>query len=1383
MAHWCGRVVFCVCVCLSGFLTGAVLADSPGAWNLPRFTAEAQKVNEAAGSVSVKPGTDVVVLDEEDAYVFDADGKSVHTHYLTYKVLTQKGAEGWDAIGIAWEPWREEHPEVRARVITPDNTVHPLDPKTITDTPARDEDEKTYGDGRVLRAPLPAIAPGSVVEEEEVSKETAPFFGAGVVVQSYFGRMVPSQQLKLTIDAPTSLPVKYSLRLLPEIKPQKTELNGRTQIVFERGPFDALDKAEDYLPGDTPAQPQITFSTGASWQAMAEGYSKIVDEKALPKEVEGLVSRLLSGRTTREEKAAEVLQYLSKEIRYTGVEFGDAAIIPHPPAETLKHRYGDCKDKATLAVAMLRAAGIPAYVALLNTGNRLDVDPDLPGMGLFDHAIVYAPGNPDLWMDPTDERARLGQLPNTDQGRLALVARPDSTRLVPTPEASSQENSIIEKRDFFLAENGPARVVETTEPRGTFEGEFRAAYLDADDKDSRKNLKDYIANEYLSEKLTRMERSDPRDLHKPFELVIEASAAKRGATDLESAVAAIRLESLFYRLPNELQQQEKEADKSADKTKDKPRKPRVTDFLLPEAYSYEWQYRIVPPLGFQAKPLPANSKMQLGPATLSEEFATGSDGVVRVTMKFDTVKRRYTAAEARELREKVSQIREGPAVFIYFEPTAQALMNQGRIKEAFQATRNLIARHPKEAVHHLQRAKMLLAGGMGLAARDEARAAVKLEPNSALAQKMLAEILEYDLVGRQYRRGSDFAGAEEAFRSAERLDPDDKATVANLAILLEHNPWGLRYGPGAKLKDAISEYRKLTVEERANLGIQNNLAFALFYAGDFREAQKNAEGLNPQPIALIVASVAGTNGAQVGIEEARKRTVSEELFKQVARAAGQMMANLRMYSVAADLMEAGTSGDQAADTGADAVMFRKTKPREQMSFRDDPIGTAMRFYLLQLNADLTSEQLLPFCSRNGKIALGTPEWIEGVRKGERGTLNSKARAGMFPDIGADLSVTRAQPNIEGNDESGYKVTLWPAATYKSATYVVKEDGRYKVLAISERPAGIGLEALDRLAAHDLTGVRILLDWLREDQHLVVGDDPLSGAPFPRLWTKGKQADDRAVKLAAAAILLRFKETAARGVAVLEEARNSTSDDIEKLNIDLALLVGYYTLEESQKELALSAKLAKQYPESQRIFLDESFELRVLGRLEEAEDLAEGRLKRFPGDLDAMRELAWNAITREDYPAARTLNQKILDMGKAETRELNAIAWLSLFTGKVTGSDVENALKAAQLSRNSPSILHTLGCAYAEIGKTKEAREVLLQAMDSLNLDEPDDNYWYAFGRIAEQYGEYDTARSDYTRVAKPKRPIDIHDSSYRLAQMHLNAIANALNNAPIVAEH
>src|SRR5262249_30785873 len=134
-------------------------------------------------------------------------------------------------------------------------------------------------------------------------------------------------------------------------------------------------------------------------------------------------------------------------------------------------------------------------------------------------------------------------------------------------------------------------------------------------------------------------------------------------------------------------------------------------------------------------------------------------------------------------------------------------------------------------------------------------------------------------------------------------------------------------------------------------------------------------------------------------------------------------------------------------------------------------------------------------------------------------------------------------------------------------------------------------------------------------------------------------------------------------------------------------------------------------------------------------------------------------------------------GKAEASDLNGLAWHALFTGRVLDEDIESAIKSAQASQNSPGVLHTLGCAYAEVGKTKEAREVLIQAMDLLALDEPEANYWYALGRIAEQYGEHAIAIADYKKVDRPKQPIQIPDSSYRLAQMRLDALSAGAHEA------
>jgi transglutaminase-like putative cysteine protease/tetratricopeptide (TPR) repeat protein len=1337
---------------------------------LPPFSADAAALYQRVSQVPAPAGADALILEYQESLIFDSEGKTVRTRYFLYKVLTPRGAQGWADISVRWEPWREERPTLRARVITPDGAEHLLDEKTITDAPAKEDQDSVFSDQRVIRAPLPAIAPGSLVEEELTSKASAPFAGAGVVERFYFGSSVPIQHARLVLDAPSALPIHYEIRLLDDLQPQRSETNGRTRIIFDHGPIDAIEDVASDLPSDVPAYPSVTFSTGSSWRQVAEEYAKIIDKQLATANLKPQVADLVAGKKSLAEKLASILQFVDREVRYTGVEFDDAAVIPRSPSDTLARRYGDCKDKAALLVALLRAAGIHAYVALLNAGSREDVAPGLPGMGMFDHAIVYVPGPSDLWIDVTDEYARLGEMPIADQGRLALIAQTGTEALVRIPDVSSADNLLVEQREIDLAEDGPARVVEVSQPHGSDESSYRRHYADPENKQEREGLSNYVKSQYLAEKLDRVDRSDPADLSKPFELTLESDRARRGYTYLKGAVVAIRLEGLFSRLPSALQRRREEEDSKAERA-GKSKKKRTVDYQLPEAFVTEWQYKIVPPAGFQPKPLPHNASLALGPAILTEQFAVADDKSVHAVLRFDTVKRRMTVAEATEMRNQIAQLKEGAPIVIYFEPIGETLLNQGKIREALQSYRDLIALHPNVAVHHLRLAATLLDAGMGETARAEAQAAVKLEPKSSLAEKTLAEILEHDVVGRKFRPGSDYAGAEAAFRAAERLDPDNKQTVGDLAILLEFNRWGLRYGPGARLDDAIAEYRKLSPQELSDLGLQNNLTFALLYAGHFAEAEKYAETLNPQPTALIVACEAALNGSPAALLEARKRTSGEEGFKQIVKAAGDMLVNLRKYALGADLEEAGATGDNASETAAYAILYRKTVPHEQLQFKDDPVGVALHFALLEEDPDLTLDQLRSICSRNGLADLGTLEVFEQIVKKRRRSAIDDAREGTSVDLGMDLALARAQPKVEaGSDQAGYKVVLWASADYKKVIYIVKEGGHYKVLATAPYTEAIGLEVLDRVAANDLENARVLLDWLREDQHLPSGDDPFHVFPFPRFWTRGENADARTIRLAAASLLVAWPQTAARGVAILEAENDSPSSEAEKMNILFALSYGYSNLDDDAKSFDAIAAVAKQHPESSYLFDIEVHDLRAIGRNDEASRIVDEWLRRLPGDVDVMRNQAYVAESRGDYSRAHVMYQEIRDEGKAEASDLNSLAWASLFTGKVEPSDVDAALKAAQLSGKNPRMLHTLGCVYAAAGKTKEAREVLVQGMDGSNLDEPDDGYWYAFGRIAEQYGERDTAIADYARVKKPKDPVEVPISSYRLATMRLQAL-------------
>jgi tetratricopeptide (TPR) repeat protein/transglutaminase-like putative cysteine protease len=1347
-------------------------APSAEPWSAPHFSIDPKALYQAASAAPAPDGVNVTELCEDERYTFDEAGRQVHVGHTIYKVLTQKGAEGWDSLSVGWEPWHESRPVIRARVIAPDFTVHTLDPNTITEEPARGGDYKTYSDGKRLRAPLPAIAPGAVVEEEYTETEKEPLFRAGRVGRVVLGQEdVPVAHSRVFFDAPAALPLRTNLLLLPGIKPERTESGGRVTLTFDVGALDAIDAREAYPPPEDVSFPMIEFSTGASWQSIAAQYGKIVDDRANSPTVESVVAPLIAGKNSAAEKEAAILDYLDREVRYTGIEFGEAAIIPHDPAETLAKKYGDCKDKATLLVAMLRAAGIPAYVALLNGESRMDVPVDLPGMGMFDHAIVYVPGKTPIWIDATDRYAQLGQVPMGDQGRLSLVTSDATTALVKIPEGSSHDSGVVETREFTLTDNGPANVVEITEPKGILESSYRTVYADKPDKDMREGLRGYIKMEYLCDDLSKVERTDSDDLSRPFKLTIACEKAKRGYTELESAQVAIPVGGLFQFLPEELRQKDN-SDEKKTTGPDEPKKPRTDDWWLNAALTTEWNYRFIPPAGFVPKELPKDAMIALGPAQLTETFTAEKDGVVLAHLVFDSVKRRYTAAEATALRNQVADLINGPVILIDFEPQGEALLRDGKVKEALASYRALVALNPNAAVHHLQVANVLLQAGMGGAARAEARLAVKLDPNSALAERVLAEILKHDLVGRELRPGSDLTGAADAYRSAIKLDPDDHTAQADLAILLEYDSVGRRYSGQAHMKEAVVEYEKLGQDKLADLGLTDNLAFAFFYSGDYGGSYKAAQALNPEPKALMSGCMAMQQGSKAGLDEANKRATDDNGLKETARTAGEMLMNMRQYTQAADFYQAGAGGDDAARTLGLANMLRGAPHHENVQFANTPSDLVKRFSMVPFDPDLTKARFATMLSRNAlKVlnAMDADDLKEELENGKK--MNSQlAREGSSLDVTEDIVLHMLDPKGEGDDTIGYREKVEVLGGSALTLYVVKEDGQYKLLDTGEKPNSIALEMLDRIQAGDLRGAKALLDWMREDVHLEGGDDPLGGPVFPRFWTKGEAPDAHKMKLAAAAILVGTKPTVAEGVSILEAALKEATGDRERTNIRIALAVGYMVQDNFAGMLDVSSALLKDEPESKTAFIDNVLALMGLGRYDDALALADERLKLLENDSDAYEMKMEIEADRGNFAAARGWAQKITDLGKEDAMLLNNETWYALFTGKVEQADIAKAIRATEMQKDAPSILHTLACLYAEAGNTKDAREVLLRAMDDWNLDEPNDEVWYVLGRIAEQYGEREIAIADYRKLEKPKELLSIRTSTWRLAQIRLNAM-------------
>jgi tetratricopeptide (TPR) repeat protein/transglutaminase-like putative cysteine protease len=1418
----------------------------PEPWEAAPFSADPGAMARAAARFTGRDGEPVVVLLSDQRYGLDAAGRETYTHRLVYRILSTGADASWSTVERSWSPWHQSRPEVRARVITPEGVAHSLDPGVLTESGEVQDGPDMFGDGRVLRGPLPATGPGVVVEQEVTVRDTAPFFDSGIVEIADVATSVSVHHVRIVLEAPAATPLRYVTRLLPASPPREEILAGSPgsasssaarpgeaisaggaggpgdpwrRLTFDFKDLTADEAVETGLPPEVPRTPYLAFSTGRSWADIAHRYSEIVDQAIRGADLSALIRAAGGTGASQLETMNRLLTRLG-EIRYTGVELGQGGIVPRTPAETLRRKFGDCKDKAVLLIAALRALDIPAYAALLNAGDdQQDVEQELPGFGGFNHAIVVVPGTPSIWIDPTDRFARAGELPTDDQGRLALIASPTATGLTRTPEAQAAENRAVKTQEFFLADLGTARAVETDEYSGAAERDLRAFYVSEDPQALRDAVSDYMRKAYLAKDLASYDHGNPLDLSHPFRLRLEARDTKRAVTNEKGAAVAILLSGVLDQLPEEL----------TSPDHDKPGSARVADYYFSRPFTAEAIYRIAPPPGFAPQPLPASRVRQLGPATLSEDYASGPGGQVTVTLRLESGQRRISSGEFEQLRKAVHELAAARPIVVQFAQVGEADMAAGRLREAIEEFQREAAAAPKKALPHCRLARALLAGGMGEAARREAERATHLEPRSAVSQRTLAWVLQHDSLGRRFGAGFDRAGAIAAYRQAKSLDAEDEATGADLAILLEHDAQGRRYAAGSDLAAAIAEYQALRASLKSK-AMDDNLLVALLRAGRFAEVQALAAEIEDTPArdALRLAAAAATAGAETAVRDAERRIWDPAALAAALDAAAQELVAMRRYGEAAALLaRAGRQSPDAAAFLARADALRRARRHEEVPLPGgEPASAVKRFLLAALAEPPAADRMLGLLSRGLAESL-TPaarrDLIEAPGRGLRPLRASPQREGLSADVRQDLVLAAWRAAVAGDDQLGYRVEISSAvgeSPARSAFFVVPEGGEYRIAGFGDSPATLGFEALRRLAAHDVPGAGKWLDWAREELQIqatsasatagpeaqepeetsaadgaagITGQPP--SVPLLALWREATMPAAGEARCAAASLtaLAAGGSTAASAeatVAILRScrdeadagarpARRETPETPEtsarRLAFDVALAEAFGGLGRSQDMFATARSLADVRPDSPVVFALQARALAGLQRWVDLAELANRRLRAHPEDAAALRVAARAATRRGDLDTAAAMLRRVADSGRESAGDLNQLAWLALVRGRPDDQAIEDAQRAATLSGyRDAAALHTLASLYAERGRPAEAYRIIVQSIAArpagAGAAEPEAADWYVFGHLAESYGLPEVARRLYARV-RPGKPDEIDPlSTFRLAQARLAAL-------------
>lgn len=468
--NWLGRIVLlCAVLAALGIPPQAHAGDAPQ-WMHAVASAPLPAHDEK---------TDAILLYSERAVTVQSADKIKTRVRMVFKILRPSGRE----YGVAAVSFNA-HSKIsglRGWCIPAQGKDYEVkDKEAVEISLPKIEGSELISDVKDKLLQIPAPDPGNIVGYE-YEEDEQPMVLQNVWV---FQREIPARELHYSLQLPAGWEYKASWINYPEIKPTQ---GGNNQWEWVVSDVKAIRQETAMPPIEGIAGQMIVsfFPQGGSsangftsWQEMGNWYRNLTNGRrdASP-EITQQVAAITASAHTPLEKMKALAQFVQHDIRYVAIELGIGGWQPHPANDVFTHRYGDCKDKATLLSSMLSRVGVESYYVVINS-ERGSVTPAVPAnVGGFNHVVlaIKLPPNfsdpslvatiqhpllgPLLYFDPTNELTPFGQIGGYLQANYGLLVTAGGGELVELPRQPSSMNGI--ERTGKL----------TLDPLGTLTGE------------------------------------------------------------------------------------------------------------------------------------------------------------------------------------------------------------------------------------------------------------------------------------------------------------------------------------------------------------------------------------------------------------------------------------------------------------------------------------------------------------------------------------------------------------------------------------------------------------------------------------------------------------------------------------------------------------------------------------------------------------------------------------------------------------------------------------------------------------------------------------------------------------------------------------------------
>jgi transglutaminase-like putative cysteine protease len=609
-----------------------------------------------------------VVRAYDEVVVVKSASQLVHTVHKVVTVLDEAGSDDYGQLMVGYDALRRISYLRGAVYDAQGRLLHQLRPAEVHDQGLGSAEGSLMTDVRIRYADLRQPATPYTVEfDYEMVSENTLFYPDW---QPQSAENVALEGATLQVTTPTALPLRYQEQLLPAGAASSPVVAGtQTTYRWQLPAAPAVEEEplspslEELLPAvhlaPTTFEVQGYAGTMDSWQNMGLWSYKLGEGRdVLPPALTAKMAQLLVTSPDPRERARKVYEFLQSSTRYVSIQLGLGGWQTAPASSVVAGGYGDCKALSNYTRALLKAAGLPAYVALVQAGpGEPDVRASFPSRQ-FNHVILCMPlaGHgttpaDTVWLECTSQTEAFGYMGTFTGNRHALLLTPEGGRLVATPRYGAQANSQLRRTDLWLDATGGAKATVRTRRLGLAQDTYAQLLQTADAEEQKKYVSNRLRLSHFTLTSLRLAAAPTKTLPGVVE-TMGLELASVGTAAGRRILLAPNLLGRLSPLPAQVG-------------------PRQMPLALPTPSLYQDTVRLHVPTGFRVENLPQPTQLTTAYGTYSSSCTALPDGTLQYVRQLETRRpagsttlpaARYP--DYQDFRRKVSQADNAQVVLV-----------------------------------------------------------------------------------------------------------------------------------------------------------------------------------------------------------------------------------------------------------------------------------------------------------------------------------------------------------------------------------------------------------------------------------------------------------------------------------------------------------------------------------------------------------------------------------------------------------------------------------------------------------------------------------------------------------------------------------------------